>query len=77
MVEASPNDAIWGIGMAEDQARVTPPEKWKGLNLLGKALTRVRNELDGTSSLSPDLPPQARKFDLPPENYSGSEEDSV
>jgi ribA/ribD-fused uncharacterized protein len=45
IVEAAPNDAIWGIGLDEATAIITPPEKWPGTNLLGKALMEVRNIL--------------------------------
>jgi len=45
LVEASPYDNLWGIGMTAAQARNTSPEQWNGKNLLGKALTQVRNEL--------------------------------
>lgn len=45
LVEASPVDAIWGIGMAGDHKDVLNPEKWRGLNLLGFALMEVRDEL--------------------------------
>lgn len=45
LVEASPLDAIWGVGLSADEAKATPPEEWPGLNLLGKILTKVRNEL--------------------------------
>lgn len=45
LVEASPYDKIWGIGMAEDDPRATDPSKWKGKNLLGKVLMRVRDEI--------------------------------
>ncbi|KIX20628.1 hypothetical protein SY27_12050 [Flavobacterium sp. 316] len=45
IVEASPVDPIWGIGMASDDKDCNNPEKWKGLNLLGFALMEVRDEL--------------------------------
>jgi hypothetical protein len=45
LVEASPVDPIWGIGMASDHKDVLHPEKWKGLNLLGFALMEVRDKL--------------------------------
>lgn len=45
LVEASPVDPIWGIGMATDHKEVNNPAKWKGLNLLGFALMEVRDEL--------------------------------
>ena len=43
-VEASPYDKIWGIGMEESDPEVTDETKWKGLNLLGKTLTTLRDE---------------------------------
>lgn len=45
IVEASPVDPIWGIGMASDDKDCNNPENWKGLNLLGFALMEVRDEL--------------------------------
>lgn len=45
LVEASPVDSIWGIGMATDHKDINNPEKWRGLNLLGFALMEVRDEL--------------------------------
>jgi ribA/ribD-fused uncharacterized protein len=45
IVEASPVDPIWGIGMASDHKDIDNPEKWDGLNLLGFALMEVRDEL--------------------------------
>lgn len=45
LVEASPLDRIWGIGLAEDDERATDPERWNGLNLLGFALMEARARL--------------------------------
>lgn len=45
-VEASPYDKIWGIGTDENTAaKDDNPENWNGLNLLGKSLGRLRDEL--------------------------------
>lgn len=49
LVEASPVDRIWGIGLARDDARAEHPEQWRGLNLLGFALMQVREELRSTT----------------------------
>lgn len=45
IVEASPIDKIWGIGMSADDDKVNDPHTWQGLNLLGFALMEVRDEL--------------------------------
>jgi ribA/ribD-fused uncharacterized protein len=45
LVEASPRDRVWGIGLAADDERAESPERWPGLNLLGFALMEVRHRL--------------------------------
>ncbi|MEV7727671.1 NADAR family protein [Streptomyces sp. NPDC087917] len=45
LVEASPLDRIWGIGLAADDERALDPARWQGLNLLGFALMEARERL--------------------------------
>jgi ribA/ribD-fused uncharacterized protein len=45
IVEASPVDPIWGIGLSRDDPAAQTPATWKGLNLLGFALMEVRDRL--------------------------------
>ncbi|MFI7418909.1 NADAR family protein [Nonomuraea sp. NPDC049684] len=46
LVEASPLDRVWGIGLAADDERAASAATWRGLNLLGFALMAARDELD-------------------------------
>jgi ribA/ribD-fused uncharacterized protein len=45
LVEASPYDRIWGIGMSVNNPHIEDPKAWNGLNLLGFALMEVRSRL--------------------------------
>ncbi len=45
LVEASPVDIIWGIGLDIDDPNITDCTKWKGTNWLGLAITKVRRVL--------------------------------
>ncbi|WP_328466081.1 NADAR family protein [Actinoplanes sp. NBC_00393] len=49
LVEASPVDRIWGIGLAATDPRAADPAAWRGLNLLGFALMQARENLSVTS----------------------------
>ncbi|QFR00632.1 NADAR family protein [Streptomyces phaeolivaceus] len=42
LVEASPLDRVWGIGLAADDERARDPARWRGPNLLGFALMAAR-----------------------------------
>ena len=53
LAEASPYGAIWGIGLAAEDPRAYQPSLWQGLNLLGRVLISIRQEL------SSPLPPPA------------------
>lgn len=45
LVEASPYDKIWGVGLSKDDDKIANPLQWNGLNLLGFALMDVRDKL--------------------------------
>lgn len=45
LVEASPMDRIWGVGLSAEDPRIQDPSRWRGQNLLGQVLTRLREDL--------------------------------
>ncbi len=53
LVEASPVDRVWGIGLAADDEAATDPERWRGPNLLGFALMEARERLVSSRASGP------------------------
>jgi len=47
LVEAAPNDKIWGIGLVANDPKAQNRGTWEGKNLLGEILTLLRIEIMG------------------------------
>ena len=45
LVEGSPVDPIWGVGLHFDDDLILDEKNWKGQNLLGKCLMQARKKL--------------------------------
>lgn len=45
LVEGTPMDPIWGVMIKWDDDRILNEKNWKGQNLLGKVLMRVRDNI--------------------------------
>lgn len=45
LIEASPTDKVWGVGMSSDNPDIYDTSKWLGLNELGHVLMTVRHAI--------------------------------
>jgi ribA/ribD-fused uncharacterized protein len=61
LVEASPKDRIWGIGLAASDERAEDPARWRGPNLLGFALMAAREELRAAAGGAAGSAPAGRR----------------
>ncbi|GMS95255.1 hypothetical protein PENTCL1PPCAC_17430 [Pristionchus entomophagus] len=52
LVEASPRDRIWGIGMGASNVHAADPSKWRGSNKLGRILTVIREHMISSKFLA-------------------------
>lgn len=49
MVEASPYDKVWGIGLSAEKAKNIPENQWPGQNLLGKMMTKYKQDVENNN----------------------------
>ena len=62
IVEANPYDQTYGVGIAAFDPNIQDPSKWRGKNLMGKALMAVRDYIydqEYVKSTTPSTPTQS------------------
>ncbi|KAI1717111.1 N-glycosidase [Ditylenchus destructor] len=64
LVEASPFDKFWGVGLSMESEMISKPNKWPGQNVLGRLLTMLRERLMSREGISesPREKPRIEKF---------------
>lgn len=65
IVEASPVDKIWGIGLMPDDPRAEDENNWDGQNLLGFALMEVRNDINEALASNPTTGKDVGNINMP------------
>mmetsp|Transcript_32309 Transcript_32309/g.65505 ORF Transcript_32309/g.65505 Transcript_32309/m.65505 type:complete len:421 (-) Transcript_32309:44-1306(-) len=74
LVEASPSDANWGIGLRADHPDTRDPSRWRGTNMLGEALMAVRSVLrEQACGQGPEVPGTGQE----PHAEAGPRADSI
>ncbi len=76
IVDASPGDPIWGIGMSEEDSDAVFPDRWKGTNLLGEVWMRVREKLLSSSLVVGKEEVETKGGALDDDSYSESSSSS-
>ena len=74
LVYCNPVSLFWGVGLAVTEKACLDPTKWKGRNMLGEILTKVRDELmkDPAMQLTESAPVFVKASELLPNSSKGA-----